>query len=167
MWAVLLIAGCLQGATPADSAGIDPEGALLRSMLLPGWGQWANGHPVKGVLLAAAEVVLAGMALREQHMIADPIWDPHRKRRNTYMLWWLGVRLYGMADAYVDAHLSTFDEGEDLKIPEERDVGDTQAGGGIRAKADTLQGLPGVHLPGGGGTLPHRHNPQGGRGPGP
>lgn len=117
--------------------------------------------------MAAAEVVLAGMALREQRMIAGPMWDPHRERRNTYILLWLGVRLYGMADAYVDAHLRTFDEGEDLKIPEERDVGDTRAGNRIRAKADTLQGIPGVHLPSGGGTLPHRHNSQGGRGPGP
>lgn len=61
--------------------------------------------------MEVAEVVLAGMAWRE--------WKAgHPRRRNTFILWWLGARLYGMADAYVDAHLRGFDEGEDLKVPE-------------------------------------------------
>ncbi|RKY59747.1 MAG: hypothetical protein DRP94_02640 [Candidatus Latescibacterota bacterium] len=103
---VLLLAGCLWASEPPS-----PEGALLRSAILPGWGQWANGHPVKGLMLEVAEVVLAGMAWRE--------WKAgHPRRRNTFILWWLGARLYGMADAYVDAHLRGFDEGEDLKVPE-------------------------------------------------
>jgi len=35
-----------------------------------------------------------------------------RKQRNTFFLWFLGVFLYNLADAYVDAHLYGFEEGE-------------------------------------------------------
>src|SRR5436190_3073322 len=36
-----------------------PGGAALRSAIVPGWGQFATGHPRRGVLLVAAALLLA------------------------------------------------------------------------------------------------------------
>ena len=38
----------------------NPTGATLRSLALPGWGQFYNDHPFRGYLYSAAVVVEAG-----------------------------------------------------------------------------------------------------------
>ena len=91
--------------THADSVTVkSPMGALVRSMVVPGWGQWYNEQPIKGAVIFSTGLFLGGAMMYEQQRTLD------HKQRNTYFLWFLGVFLYNIADAYVDAHLYGFEE---------------------------------------------------------
>lgn len=91
-----------------------PTGALWRSALIPGWGQWYTEHRWKSVLIAGAEFFLAGVAVYEDRQVSRSFitWeaDQHRTRRTTFLLWLIGTWVYSLVDAYVDAHLFHFDE---------------------------------------------------------
>lgn len=108
-----LIVTCLQASSsaesPPDSLSVKPKedegrvrGAVLRSIALPGWGQFYNGKRVKGSVIATVEVAsaVAWVVRREQ------IKDRGIQARNIYLFSTIGIALYGIADAYVDAHLS-------------------------------------------------------------
>ncbi len=105
-----------------------PTGALLRSAVLPGWGQFYNDEPVKGLLLGAVEIGLLGLLIGE-HLAAesaredflesgDPAdeasYETHRDRRLDLIWYTSAAWLFGMLDAYVDAHLYAFDAENDL-----------------------------------------------------
>jgi len=107
---VLLIAGLLF-AQPSWSAESLPDSlssdrrvrsAVLRSLVLPGWGQFYNGKRIKGSVIAAAGLASSVAYVVQRNQINDP--DVHT--RNIYFFTTIGVVLYSMADAYVDAHLS-------------------------------------------------------------
>ena len=108
-----LFFACLQPSSgaesPPDTLTAKPKagkgrvrGAVLRSVVLPGWGQFYNGKRVKGGVIATAEVASA------------VAWVVRRKKiknrgiqaRNIYLFSTIGIVLYSIADAYVDAHLS-------------------------------------------------------------
>ena len=122
---ILLITAlcCTSSASEADtdsSRSKDPRGAMLRSALVPGWGQFYNGKWLKGTIIAGVEVgLITNAVVLHQYMKQadteserDFYWD----NRNL-SLWWLGASvLYSMADAYVDAHLSDFDAGPQLSL---------------------------------------------------
>lgn len=108
-----LIATCLQASSgaesPPDSLSAAPKeskgrvrGAVLRSIALPGWGQFYNGKRVKGSVIATVEVAsaIAWVVRREQ------IKERGIRTRNIYLFSTIGIALYSIADAYVDAHLS-------------------------------------------------------------
>ena len=99
-----------------------PTGALLRSALLPGWGQFYNREPLKGVILGTVELGLLAWLVRE-HIAAEDArqdylisgdeadesrYETHRQRRIDLILYTSGAWLYGMLDAYVDAYLFSF-----------------------------------------------------------
>ena len=90
-----------------------PVGALWRSALIPGWGQWYTEHRWKSVLIAGTEIFFAGATLYEDAQISRSAtsWevDHHRSRRTTFFLWLIGTCVYSLIDAYVDAHLYEFD----------------------------------------------------------
>lgn len=101
-----------------------PTGALLRSAVLPGWGQFYNDRPLKGLLLGSLEIGLAAWLILE-HLAAeearkaflesgDPAdeaaYEAHSRRRLDLIWYTSGAWLYGMFDAYVDAHLYAFEE---------------------------------------------------------
>lgn len=44
----------------------NPRNAAIRSFLLPGWGQWYTGHPLRGIGFALAEVGFAYFGYRQQ-----------------------------------------------------------------------------------------------------
>ena len=44
----------------------NPRNAAIRSFLLPGWGQWHTGHPIRGIGFALAEVGFAWLGYRQQ-----------------------------------------------------------------------------------------------------
>jgi hypothetical protein len=50
-------------STPAAPAKISRLGATGRSALIPGWGQWATGHPVQGAIYAGLGAVTLGSAV--------------------------------------------------------------------------------------------------------
>ncbi len=113
-----------------------PSGALLRSLALPGWGQFYTGHPVRGTITAIVETAfIAGMVLKFRdranlrrklsrlEAVNGPEWpvdDPERMGLNSriknaqhsggnYLAYGATVLLMGMLDSYVSAHLYDFD----------------------------------------------------------
>lgn len=83
---------------------VSPRGAALRSLALPGWGQFYNRRPVKGVLLTSAYAAsLTGIVIRQRELNQEPADHP---RRNTFIFAAIGVLFYSAVDAYVDANFA-------------------------------------------------------------
>ncbi len=98
----------------------DPTGAMLRSLLVPGWGQFYNGKWFKGLLVAGTEIGLGINAYILNQWAQEATSEEYRlfylENRNL-SFWLLGATiLYSMADAYVDAHLYNFDETPELSF---------------------------------------------------
>ena len=120
-WASLLLAllaGRPAGAAEAetDSTRTDTlpsaHGALLRSAAVPGWGQFYNGRPVKGLFFGAASATaLTSVVVEHRRIRSAPTPEAHQDRtarRNSRLLYLaLSVALAAI-DAYVDAHLADF-----------------------------------------------------------
>lgn len=120
-WASLLLvlfAGRPAAGTKAstDSTRTDAHpsahGALLRSAVLPGWGQFYNDRPVKGLFFGVASATALTAVVVEQHRIRPSLTpeqhQDHITRRNSRLLYFaLSVALAAI-DAYVDAHLADF-----------------------------------------------------------
>jgi hypothetical protein len=113
------------GLTPADSLAPksrkNPTGAMVRSILFPGWGQLYNGKWFKALLVFGLEAGFIGAAVylnQKAHDDQDTAENRafYADQRNTNY-WRTGVViLLSMLDAYVDAHLSDFDESPDLSF---------------------------------------------------
>ena len=128
-WASLLLAllaGRPLGATEveADSTRTDSlpsaHGALLRSAVLPGWGQFYNGRPVKGLFFGAASATaLTAVVVEHRRIRSAPTPEDHQDRtarRNSRLLYFaLSVALAAI-DAYVDAHLADFGAAMQVEI---------------------------------------------------
>jgi hypothetical protein len=87
-----------------------PSGVMLRSLIVPGWGQATNGQWIKaGVVFAAEAALVAGMVADTQRIQDLEAGDPERSRAfddRQAKTWWLGgVVFLSMVDAYVSAHL--------------------------------------------------------------
>ena len=98
----------------------NPTGAMLRSLAVPGWGQFYNGKWLKGILVAGAETGLVANAIVLNKWAKGTGTEDEQlyylDNRNL-SFWILGaVILYSMADAYVDAALFDFDESPDLSF---------------------------------------------------
>jgi hypothetical protein len=142
--ALLILALALAGARPAGAAsgdatapadsvhaakGRSPGGAVLRSAIIPGWGQVYNHSYIKAGLALGGVGFFAAKAWNEYQHELDAAAVGDEQARNEYMnlkvnyIWWGAVvYLLQMADAYVDASLSTFDsdfgpEGSALAVP--------------------------------------------------
>lgn len=102
-----------------DSSKIkSPTGALIRSLVFPGLGQWYNGKKLKAVAVFLGETGLLANAIYLNQKLVKSKTEYEREyyinNRNLSVWWLIGVMLYSAADAYVDAHLSDFDESPDL-----------------------------------------------------
>ncbi|MCY3665256.1 MAG: hypothetical protein OXH81_06330 [Gemmatimonadetes bacterium] len=91
---------------------LSAHGALLRSAVLPGWGQFYNGRPVKGLFFGVASATaLTAVAIEHRRIRSAPTPEEHQDRtarRNGRLLYFaLSVALAAI-DAYVDAHLADF-----------------------------------------------------------
>lgn len=96
-----------------------PRAAVLRSLFVPGWGQWYNEQKLKALLVFSAECSAVGAAIYwNQHVVSGPDYyrDDYINWRNEAVWWLVGFVLVSMADAYVDAHLFDFDESPDLSM---------------------------------------------------
>jgi len=98
----------------------NPRGAMLRSLAVPGWGQYYNRQHFKAALAFGAEVGLIATAIYWNQK-ANAASDREEKlfyknNRNTANWFLLGTILFSMLDAYVDASLSDFDESPDLSL---------------------------------------------------
>jgi len=100
-----------------------PMGALLRSVAVPGWGQFYNRKYVKSAIVFGAESFFIVKSIQWWKKTEDQYdlvtqtesgrdfttYLNYRDRRNDY-LWLTGLSVFiSMFDAYVDAHLSGFD----------------------------------------------------------
>lgn len=101
-----------------------PSGAALRSLVIPGWGQYYNGQKIKAGLALAGEVGLlstalywnsrAGAAQRRGDQANQLLYEDWRNG----CYWGLAALIvYSMLDAYVDAQLLDFDESPVLAPP--------------------------------------------------
>lgn len=117
-------------AAAASKPKTAPWKVMARSAIVPGWGQMYNHQPLKAALVVGAEGTLVALALHElklqddakQRYVNDAALgnseqaradsleaETHRNRKISWIWWTLAAHLVSMADAYVDAHLSTFD----------------------------------------------------------
>lgn len=122
----------LSGArVKADSVAQSPRGAVIRSAVFPGWGQWYNGKKLKAVVVFGVEVGFISAAIWHNQRVV--YWMDssltqytaefrelnesfHIDMRNQFVWYLAGALLVSMADAYVDAHLAGFDESTDLSL---------------------------------------------------
>jgi hypothetical protein len=115
-----LIAVTAYAGPAAKDSVKSPTGAMLRSMAVPGWGQWYNGKKFKAVLAAGGEIGLVVDAIWLNQLAVRSTNEYDRlyyKDNRSLAIWWLAaVILYTMADAYVDAHLYKFDESPVLSM---------------------------------------------------
>jgi hypothetical protein len=107
-----------------------PTWAMIRSGLVPGWGQFYNEQYIKSGLVFAIEGLLIGGAVVEHRRAEDDhreyedvsrsdqeredAWLRYSRRidkRNTCLWYLAGAKFLSMVDAYVDAHLYRFDQG--------------------------------------------------------
>jgi hypothetical protein len=123
----LLLLTCaltLFGAEP-DSVRGKPlkstTGAVLRSMVIPGWGQFYNESYVKAAGFALLQGTLIVSASHENDQMmrfktgGDFRLEKFYRNSRNKLLWWLaGTILLSMGDAYVDAHLYKLDISPDL-----------------------------------------------------
>ena len=107
---------------PSTEAAALPSahGALLRSAVLPGWGQFYNSRPVKGLLFGAASATaLTSVVVEHRRIRSAPTPEEHQDRtarRNSRLLYFaLSVALAAI-DAYVDAHLADFGVGAEMQV---------------------------------------------------
>ena len=119
-WLCLIFVGLSQAvaqenevATANDSLPVSPRSALLRSAVVPGWGQWHNGHPWKAALFAGAASGFLTSALLEVRSLDATATAAEREsrsnRRNTRFLYFGLTVTLAAIDAFVDAHLAGFD----------------------------------------------------------
>jgi hypothetical protein len=95
-----------------------PTGAMIRSLIFPGWGQLYNKKYFKAILAFGAEIGLLtnSIYLNQKYKASDTELERefYINNRNLSNWWLVGVILFSMADAFVDAHLSDFDESANL-----------------------------------------------------
>ncbi len=113
-------AGLRTGAATLPSA----HGALLRSAVLPGWGQFYNGRPVKGLFFGAASATALAAVVAEHRRIrsaSTPEGHQNRTaRRNSRLLYFAISVALAATDAYVDAHLADFGAGTAMQVEMQR-----------------------------------------------
>ena len=107
----------------------EPRWVMMRSLLIPGWGQFHNRSYTKAVVIAGIEGWLIVNIVQDKHDLngleqavhdaeagGDPVEaqnavDAYNEALNRYQgrTWLLaGVIVYSMIDAYVDAHFRNF-----------------------------------------------------------
>ena len=105
----------------ADSTKLpSPRGAMIRSILFPGWGQLYNGKKWKAAFVFAVETGIVGTILYWNQQANRAPDAEHRALYLEYRnrgFWYLGLAiLLSAGDAYVDAQLAGFDVSPDLSF---------------------------------------------------
>ena len=88
---------------------------MLRSAILPGWGQFYNNEPLKGIAFGTVELGLLSWLIAE-HIASEearksndePSYQLHSQRRLDLIWYTSAAWLFGLLDAYVDAYLFSF-----------------------------------------------------------
>jgi hypothetical protein len=123
----------LSTGAPNESSGVKlkkpwPTGALLRSAVLPGWGQVYNRQYIKAILYGGTEITLAvttahywkQMSAHQRNFLNSTnrtyqaqeffYYQNSQDNRNLFM-WLTGITFFiSIFDAYVDAHFADFNQ---------------------------------------------------------
>jgi len=97
-----------------------PTGAMIRSMLVPGLGQWYNNKKLKSLIVFCGQTgLLINAVYLNQKLVKSTEYlerEFYINNRNLSVWWLVGVTLFSMTDAFVDAHLTDFDESPNLSL---------------------------------------------------
>ncbi len=100
----------------SDKPVKSPWGAVLRSAVLPGWGQFYNKKYIKSALAASVNGVLFSQIIHNQNQWEKTGERSYFNRRNDFY-WYFGIAyLLTLADAYVDAYLFGFNKAMDIGL---------------------------------------------------
>ncbi len=137
--------GAVGGSTPSPQGGSSGPGgttAMVASAAYPGLGQLLNGTEYKAAIVCAVETFLVVGVVVEDRRARNSLrlykqtnderyydeYSEHFDNRQA-LVWWAAVAaLYGLVDAYVDAHLAGFDDSAAPHV--ESSFGGDGAGGG-------------------------------------
>lgn len=93
----------------------------MRSLVVPGWGQAYNQQPLKAVIYAGLEQgliygIYRNHTLFRQSQLAGLNDDAgfYKNERNRLGWYLAGTLILSVMDAFVDAHLFSFDVSDDL-----------------------------------------------------
>ena len=122
--------GPVRTVVPPPGRFDQPNWVMMRSLVIPGWGQFHNQAYVKAGVVAATEGLLIASLVEKQrhldelnHEVEDARDEGDIDRENQAVMaynaelssltstqWWLGAAIvYSMLDAYLDAHFRGFD----------------------------------------------------------
>jgi len=97
-----------------------PRTAMICSLMFPGLGQLYNGKKFKALVFFGGEIGLLYNSIylnqKYKESTDDFVKNFYIENRNLSNWWLVGVVLISILDAYVDAHLYSFDESPDLSI---------------------------------------------------
>ena len=97
-----------------------PRTAMICSLTFPGLGQLYNGKKFKALLFFGGEIGLLYNSIylnqKYKENTDDYVKNFYIENRNLSNWWLVGVVLISILDAYVDAHLYSFDESPDLSV---------------------------------------------------
>ncbi len=97
-----------------------PKAAMIRSLIIPGWGQFYNGKWFKGIIIGGTEIGLITDAIIQNQLAVratDRLEKEFYQENRSLAIWWLGAAiLYSITDAFVDAHLHDFDASPELSM---------------------------------------------------
>ncbi len=100
--------------------GKSPSGAMLRSALIPGWGQWYTDHRLKAIIVLGAQLALVGNAVYYNQLAVKSQTSDERifylDYRSQFIWYSVGFYLLNILDAFIEAHLWDFDTGPDLSV---------------------------------------------------
>jgi len=96
---------------------VKPATAMYHSLAFPGWGQIDNGKKKKAALFFIAEIVCIGGYFYKNYELRQgdyTDWEMENLRtdRNTFLLYWMITKIFGIMDAYVDAQLANYNVGD-------------------------------------------------------
>jgi hypothetical protein len=151
--ALVLAAAVSAAAEPLAGSGPSPGSAALRSLVLPGWGQAANGRWLKTVIAGGVYGGFWAWAVSLNQDVQDAkaernaavddteraAWAlevENRKDARNAKYWFAGLTMIlAVTDAYVDAHLKGFDKRIDANVGWIPDGGGGSGMLGIRVTA--------------------------------
>ena len=127
----LLLTGSSFSQVEADSLKknyISPKSIMIRSAILPGWGQWSNGKKIKSLLVASVESFLLYKFADnwQKYKNAENEWIKNQSEENeinkaffenerSKFGWWFFLAyILSLMDAYVDAYLRDFNKNMDI-----------------------------------------------------
>jgi len=95
-----------------------PRGAMIRSLVVPGWGQWYNGRKIKSIVIFVAETsFISAIFINNNRLVGSNVPEDrsfYRDERNKFFWWLGGIIGYSVLDAFVDAYLQGFSVDMDI-----------------------------------------------------